>query len=66
MYPKHPKYPMVMGMGICYENPMGIDAGMGMDFENGYGCGYISTHTEPAPCPSLVNKHIMRTPKKSV
>ena len=40
---------MGMGMGIDFQNPMGT----GMIFENGYGCGYSSTHPVPALCPSL-------------
>ena len=51
--PEYPKYPMNIGMGIDFENPMGIGMGMGMTFENGYGCGYSYTRPEPAPRPSL-------------
>ena len=35
--PEYPKYPMGMGMGIDFENPMDMGMGMGMTFENGYG-----------------------------
>ena len=40
---------MVMGMGIGFTNPMGMCMGMGMIFENGYGCGYNSTRPMPIP-----------------
>ena len=45
---------MGMGMGIDFENPMGMGTDIGMTFENGYGCRYSYTCPEPAPCPSLV------------
>jgi len=38
---------MGMDMGIDFENPMG----MGMTFENGYGCEY--SYTRPTPIPSI-------------
>jgi len=33
-----------MSMGIDFENPMSMSVGMGMTFENGYGCGHSYTH----------------------
>jgi len=36
-----------MGMGIDFENPMGIGMDIGMTFENGYGCRY--NYTAPNP-----------------
>ena len=44
---------MGLGMRIDFENPMGIDIGMGITFENGYECGYNSTHVVPASRPFL-------------
>jgi len=42
---------MGMGMGINFENPIGMGMGMsmGMIFENGYRCGY--SYTRPTPIP---------------
>ena len=44
--PEYPKYPM--GMGI----------GMGMTFENEYGCAHRYTRPEPASCPSLLMPYL--------
>jgi len=41
-------------MEIDFENPMGMGMGMGMTFENGYGCGYNSTHPVTTPRLSLI------------
>jgi len=46
---------MGMGMGVSFQYPIGIDTGMGMIFENGYGCEYNSTRPELAPLPFLLN-----------
>ena len=46
---------MGIGMGIDFKNPMGVSMGMGMIFENGYGCGYNYTRPEPAPRSSLLH-----------
>ena len=40
-------------MGIDFENLRGMGVGIEMTFENGYGCGYSSTHPVPTPRPSL-------------
>jgi len=42
---------MDMGMGVSFQYPMGMGTGMGVIFENGYGCGYSSTRLEPTPLP---------------
>ena len=44
---------MGMGMGIDFENLMGMGMGIGMTFENGYECRYSYTRSEPVPRPSL-------------
>jgi len=39
---------MGIGMGIDFENLMGMGMGMEIIFENGYGCGYSYT------CPTSI------------
>jgi len=45
---------MGMGMDVSFQFLRGMGTGMGVIFENGYGCGYNSTHPEPAPLPFLI------------
>jgi len=42
-----------MGMGVDFENPIDMGVGIGITFENWYGCEYGSTHPELVPRPSL-------------
>jgi len=42
---------MDMAIGVDFENPMSMDMGMRMTFENGFGCGYSYTHPSPIPNP---------------
>ena len=51
---------MGMGMEIYFENPMVMGVGMGITFENGYGCEYNYTRPESAPRPSLYKLTIVR------
>jgi len=48
---------MGIGMGIDFENSMGIGMNIRMTFENGYECGYTYNRPESASRSSLSSTH---------
>jgi len=45
---------MGMDIGVSFQYPMSMDAGMGVIFKNEYEYEYSLTRTEPASLPSLM------------